>query len=283
MKTTALKVIAITMITAAVACIGSGCTGTVNVTDNETSSSVTINFDVDTESKTEQSKSTGSETASKEVTSKKDTESESSGSKAESKQEKKSESKAESKTESKTEQKVSIDANEIVGEWVYNVGDEYMAMTFAADGTVQAVAAEINNTMHGTWKIDGSQVKVTIYGGDSCYNYIDNTLVNADAPTQVFLKTTIDYSPKNNGDETYFDELVGSWEYNVGSKYIGMKLLDNGTAQIESTDFEGTEYGTWSVDGTTVTVVMVTGTTIYNYEDGRLVETDDQGHVVFKG
>ena len=69
----------------------------------------------------------------------------------------------------------------------YNVGSAYMSMLFEADGTVQAVANEINGTMLGTWYADGDRVIVTIYGGDTGYTFDGEHLVE-DESGRVFFK-----------------------------------------------------------------------------------------------
>ncbi len=374
MKKSVLKVIAIAMVTAAISCVGAGCTGTVNISENKDESGITASFEVDEASQKTESKQAGSETVSEEESSKQDKDTKT-GNQSEKKTESRTESKKDGKTESKTESKDNKDsikksdiigeweysvggnyigmtlsedgvaqiaadevyntmfgtweiagsqvkvtvygadsfydyvngclinadarsqvffkcseddeddalAEEIVGEWVYNIGDEYMAMAFAEDGTVMIRANEVANTMHGTWTVSGTQVKVTVYGGDNFYNYIDKTLVNADAPSQVFLKTGENYSPENNNDETNRDEVIGTWEYNVGSNYIGMTLFENGSVHIESTESDEIEYGTWSIDKATVTVVMVSGTKVYTYDGSNLIDVDDPGHVFFRG
>ena len=176
---------------------------------------------------------------------------------------------ADSKTSASTVKFESFNKNDIVGTWTYNVGSNYMSIHFNADGKAFIAANELARTAVGSWTIKDGMVKLTVYGGDSFYNFKNGMLINADAPAQFFTKD-------NNAPGAGLNkaDVVGKWTYNVGSSYMIMHLESDGTAIVNAKEFAHAALGSWTVEDGKVKLTVYGGDSFYEFRNGMLFNAE---------
>lgn len=170
---------------------------------------------------------------------------------------------------------------DIVGSWTYNVGSNYMGISFKENGAAIVAANELARSQIGSWTIRNNKVKLNIFGADSYYVFKNGILYNEEHPSQFFTKDT-DTAGAPQGARSDAgkliaqnaglkkEDVVGTWSYNVGSSYMGMVLNADGTAFVSANELAHTLVGTWSIADNKVKLSVSGGDSYYIFENGRL-------------
>lgn len=78
----------------------------------------------------------------------------------------------------------------LMGGWTFTNGTDYANISLYEDGTMVLETNSLDERLTGTWTVSGNQVTLSISGGNSVYEYVNNTLVNTLDPAQTFVRGT---------------------------------------------------------------------------------------------
>ena len=292
MKSKIWKVIAVAMAAAMIACVGAGCAKNDSKSNEGSKTSVASTADTSkTDSKTESSEE--SKTESKEESKTESSEESQAESKEESKTESSEESQTESKEESMTEsseesveesgetsEDVSTDYeaySDYFGSWEFNVGSEYVGLIINSDGSAEYKDAS-GNSVPARWTVEDGKLCVRAAGGLQKFDFADDKLVDTDNSHAYFHVDTLGVDKQPEGDTSVDTEayaaFFGSWEYDVGGKYVGIIINSDGTAEYK--DGSGNSVsGRWTVEEGKLCVRAAGGLQKFDYADDKLVDADD--------
>ena len=172
-----------------------------------------------------------------------------------------------------------ISAN-VIGDWTYSPSDGvFTNVTLNKDGTGLISASNLQSTLFAAWRTEGSDVIVTVYGEDNVYTYTNDTLVSKSDPSVVYTRGTTEAKT----EEDISEKILGKWTYDDGTNYTNVTVNSNGTVNLNSTLYPIPVTGTWTVDGSTVTVTAIGQNDSYTYKNDTLVRVADPTVVFRRG
>ena len=268
MRSKLWKVIAVAMAAAMLACVSAGCAKNESKTQDSSAASVTSTESKAEESKADESKADESKADESKADESKEDESKADESKAdeskadeskadeskpdestpdESTEENSTEESAEGSEEESTEDSdvntADFTAEDIVGNWEFNVGDSYSGLILGEDGS--AVARYINGfSLGGTWELNDGVIAVKIAGGVQNFTFADGKLVDNNGLEMLRVESL--------GVEDKTDEIVaqaavtGSWVCETENGVVTVKLEEGGTGTYSVGDTTFT--ATWEVE-----------------------------------
>ena len=268
MKSKMWKIIAVAMAAAMIACVGAGCAKNDSKSDESSKTSAASTADTSkTESKTESAEESKTESAEE--------------SKAESAEESEAESAEESVEESgESSQEESIDTEAyaaLFGSWEFEAGSEYIGLIINSDGSAVYKDAS-GNSAPARWTVEEGKLCVRAAGGLQQFEYVDDKLVDTDNSHTYFHVETlgVDKQTEDSASEDVeaYAAFFGSWEYDAGSKYVGIIINSDGTAEYK--DGSGNSVsGRWTVEEGKLCVRVAGGLQQFEYVDDKLVDVDD--------
>ena len=168
----------------------------------------------------------------------------------------------------------------IPGDWTYSPSDGvFTNVTLNKDGTGLISASNLQSTLFAAWRTEGSDVIVTVYGEDNVYTYTNDTLVSKSDPSVVYTRGTTEAKT----EEDISEKILGKWTYDDGTNYTNVTVNSNGTVNLNSTLYPIPVTGTWTVDGSTVTVTAIGQNDSYTYKNDTLVRVADPTVVFRRG
>lgn len=97
---------------------------------------------------------------------------------------------------------------------------------------------------------------------------------SSEQPTENSTEKSLDETP-TTADTMTEEMMLGTWEYNVGSSYMGLQLLDNGSAFINANEIDRTMIGTWVVEDNSKLKLTYWGeSSYYVLKDGILYSVE---------
>ncbi len=300
MKSKIWKVIAVAMAAAMIACVGAGCAKNDSKSNEGSKTSVASTTDTSkTESKTESAE--GSKTESKEESKTESAEESKTESKEESKTESAEESQTESKDESTTEstEESNTESTEssveesgetseegstdyeayanYFGAWEFNAGSAYVGLILNSDGSAVYKDAS-GNSVPARWTVEDGKLCVRAAGGLEKFDYADDKLVDTDNGQPYLhvetLGVDVQTGESSSEDTEAYAAFFGSWEYDVGGKYVGIIINSDGTAEYK--DGSGNSVsGRWTVEEGKLCVRAAGGLEKFDYADDKLVDADN--------
>ncbi len=277
------RIIAVTMASAVIVCAGTGCgkKGENQQDSNTTQSSETIST-VSSEEKS----SAVSEEASTAVSSASSVDStevslQTSLEEADSSTEESAEESVEASAEEPSEEDSAEEPSEmlptltsadVIGQWESQSETASMGFTLLENGEAEIQGDEITGSVSGTWEIADGQVKLTVSGEVTVLNPEDGRLVDAEDSSLAFTR-------KSATDEEQTPLLTpadvqGRWQFQEGDIYMGVNMLEDGTARIEASEFEGFLMGSWVLDGNRVKLMIDDGESVFILRNDQLVEAE---------
>ena len=284
LKNTIVKILIASMAVSVLAFAGSGCNNK-NDTSNSNSSSAASSA---SESSADESKTRADNSdTDKSDTDKNESSAETEKSEIVSSDESKTETSEES-TESAPEESIdetptaadTMTVEMMIGTWEYNVGSAFMGLQLLDNGTAFISAGEIEKTMIGSWDVEDNRLKLTYWGESTYYVLNDGVLFSVESPSQFFTKKSdstdaeVSEETPSETDTMTVEMMIGTWEYNVGSAFMGLQLLDNGTALISAGEIEKTMVGTWAVEDNKLKLTYLGESTYYVLKEGVLFNVD---------
>ncbi len=263
MRSKLWKVIAVAMAAAMLACVSAGCAKNESKTQDSSAAPVTSTESKADESKADESKADESKADESKADESKADESKADESKAdeskadeskpdestpdESTEENSTEESAEGSEEESAEDSdvntADFTAEDIVGNWEFNVGDSYSGLILGEDGS--AVARYINGfSLGGTWELNDGVIAVKIAGGVQNFTFADGKLVDNNGLEMLSVESL--------GVEDKTDEIVaqaavtGSWVCETENGVVTVKLEEGGTGTYSVGDTTFT--ATWEVE-----------------------------------
>ena len=274
------------MAAAMIACVSAGCAKNDNKDQQSSTTSSASSKDASkTESKTESSAASknesteASKTESGEASKTESTE----ASKTESTEESKTESTEESKTESTKESteesgEENVDpslAAAFVGSWEFNVGSKYVAFTIYEDGSAVYVSP-LGEQSPARWTVENNKLCIRAAGGLQTLEYAADKLIDVDNGN-VYEKVETLSALQNSGetsDYSEYEEYFGSWEFNVGSKYVAFTIYEDGSAVYVDAMGEQAP-ARWTVENGKLCIRAAGGLQTLELSDGKLVDSDN--------